>query len=194
MSLHQSLRNHTADLHTRLDSGLDLSLICGSEDHLVGYLENFHQGLAASWAGINWGALNSLGLDETDARVSRYLLLSKDLTAWGSDLPPLPEGSSGSAAKATGIAYVLEGSMHGGCAIASQVAKKLGPEAFERVRFLRGFGDETSRYWARFLGWLGGLPGGDTFEAECCAAARWTFQNFIDIMQPADSQPKSIQL
>ena len=185
MSLHHLLRDSTADLHLSLDSGIDLNAVSKSEQNLADYLEKFHKGLALSWSALDWRRLEEMKLNLLTNRIERYEALSGDLSAWGRKVCNLPAGLSASDAQAVGIAYVLEGSMHGGRAIASQVRKNQGAQAFDRVLFLRGFGDETGKYWSSFLDWLSTLPSNGTFQAECCSAARWTFENFIGIMQPS---------
>ncbi|MEK7952211.1 biliverdin-producing heme oxygenase [Luteolibacter soli] len=179
MTLLQALRNATQASHQQLDRQISTGEVTASRDSYARYLERFYQGLAACWPQLDWALLASLGLPQLAARQARYHSLTADLHALGHPVPRLEmRHESHQAASAVGFLYVLEGSIHGGAILLSELERNAGPLPADTCRFMRGFGDQNRSHWKDFASWLEGLDTGDDFVKPATAAAVEAFERF----------------
>ncbi|MCW1921193.1 biliverdin-producing heme oxygenase [Luteolibacter arcticus] len=180
MTLLQALRKATQSSHQRLEGQISKEEVTASIDAYALYLRQFHQGLAACWLQLDWHLLAEWGLPELSARQARYHALTDDLHALGHPVPPLERGlRSERAPSVVGCLYVLEGSIHGGAILLSELETKAGPLPADTCRFLSGFHDQNRYYWKDFVSWLESLETGDDFLEAASTSAREAFEHFI---------------
>ena len=180
--IRQQLKRATADLHRRLESGLDLLGTDLSPDRYRQTLECFFGFYAPIEAGIARVAAGSeLGLPLR----ARTLLIESDLLSLGlsarevADLPrstELPRLSCRE--ELAGCLYVLEGACLGGRIIAPVLRDRLGVAEGSGASFFIGDGDGTQARWHIFLAWLEGLVDAGAQLDELVASARATFLAF----------------
>lgn len=179
MTLLQALRSATQASHQQLDRQISQEEVTASRQSYARYLERFHQGLATCWPKLDWTLLAKLKLPELPARQARYYALTADLHALGHPVPPLSaEFQSGQAALTVGCLYVLEGSIHGGAILLSELEKNTGSLPANASGFMRGFGDNNRSYWKDFTSWLDSLDAGDDFQKLACVSAVEAFESF----------------
>lgn len=185
MSLLQLLRDHTRDIHSRLDTSVRVGEATGSLKGYADYLDTFYRGLLASMERIDWSRAENLGLPHAERRRGRYDSLTEDLRKLGEEVPPLPaQPAAGTSDAATaGCLYVLEGSVHGGRQLLKMLEANAGPVAHDASRFFRAFGEETPEMWRHFTGWLDNLPNDGGFESEAVDAAVWCFRQFVSAFE-----------
>ncbi|RYD67201.1 MAG: hypothetical protein EOP83_03290 [Verrucomicrobiaceae bacterium] len=179
MTLLQALRNATQASHQQLDRQISQEESTASRQSYARYLERFHRGLAACWPKLDWALLAKLELPELPARQARYHALTADLQALGHPVPKLEMGIEGEQAASTvGSLYVLEGSIHGGAILLSELEKNAGPQPANTSGFMRGFGDQNRSYWKDFTSWLESLDTGEDFQKLASASAVEAFERF----------------
>lgn len=179
MTLLQALRNATQASHQQLDRQISQEEVTASRQSYARYLERFHQGLTTCWPKLDWALLAKLELPELPTRQARYHALTADLHALGHPVAQLEMGlGSGEAASTVGCLYVLEGSIHGGAILLSELEKKAGPLPANTCGFMRGFGDQNRSYWKDFTSWLESLDAGEEFQKLACASAVEAFERF----------------
>lgn len=179
MTFLQALRNATQASHQQLDRQISQEEVTASGESYARYLERFYQGLAACWRQLDWTLLAKLDLPELPARQARYHALISDLHALGHPVQRLETGlGSGQAASTVGSLYVLEGSIHGGAIMLSELEKNAGPLPANIRGFMHGFGDQNRPYWKSFTSWLESLDAGDDFQKVASASAVETFERF----------------
>lgn len=176
-NLLQELRSATSALHRELDEIVPdpVSDPAAYRD----YLSRFHRGVATSWPMLGWEKLVEMGLPEAPRRKRRYHSLEDDLDRLGIPHVKLRDSVGAEAAVATGCLYVLEGSIHGGRILLEKLSARADMPS-DSLAFLGGFGDENSRMWASFTGWLTSLEAAPEFIAEARQGAMRTFRHFIN--------------
>lgn len=111
-------------------------------------------------------------------------LIERDLASLGDprsswpECPQLPE--LGSLARATGAAYVLEGSTLGGRYILAKLPPALAALRGRATAFLEGYGDETGARWRAFGEVVARAIGSPADEDEAVLGACETFARLID--------------
>lgn len=181
--IRQQLKRATADLHRRLESGLDLLGPDLSPDRYRQTLECFFGFYAPIEAGIARvaSAGSALGLPLR----ARTELLENDLLSLGlssrevADLPRCAELPRLSCrGELAGCLYVLEGACLGGRVIAPVLRDRLGVIEGSGASFFIGDGDGTQARWQVFLAWLEGLVEAGAPLDEMVISARATFLAF----------------
>jgi heme oxygenase len=191
----QHLKRATADLHRRLETGLNLLEPDLSLDRYRRILECFFGFYAPIEAGVARVASMSpaLGLPLRP----RTGLIESDLLSLGSsgrevaDLPRCAELPRLSCLEElAGCLYVLEGACLGGRVIAPALRERLGVAQGSGASFFIGDADGTQARWRVFLAWLEGLVDAGAPTAEIVASARATFLAFARwVEQRQDPQP-----
>ncbi|MGV3615355.1 MAG: biliverdin-producing heme oxygenase [Fimbriimonas sp.] len=145
------LRAETRAAHERLEGSIDLSALTATPDHYRALISRFYGFHAAIEPSL------SAALSGHYAPVARTPLLERDLRALGvsesclREIPrcdDLPE--HGSAARAFGVAYVLEGSALGGQIVGRLVRDRLGYDAETGVAFFLSHGRHVGLDWRAF--------------------------------------------
>ena len=181
--IRQQLKRATADLHRRLESGLDLLGPDLSLDRYRRVLECFFGFYAPIEAGIARAASAgpALGLPLR----ARTGLIESDLLSLGlssrevAGLPRCAELPRLSCpAELAGCLYVLEGACLGGRVIAPVLRDRLGVAEGSGASFFIGDAAGTQARWRVFLAWLEGLVDAGAPTDELVASARATFLAF----------------
>jgi heme oxygenase len=177
------LKRATADIHRRLESGLDLLDPDLSPDRYRRILERFFGFYAPIEAGLMRvaSAGQALGLPLR----ARTELIERDLFALGlsrrevGDLPrcaDLPRLSCPE--EVAGCLYVLEGACLGARVIAPALRERLGVAQGSGASFFTGDAEGTQARWSVFLEWIEGIVRAGAPTGEIVAAARATFLAF----------------
>lgn len=164
--IREKLREHTQELHQRLERRLDLLKIkdLNSYCHVI---ERFY-GFVSPLESLLVGTIAELGLYQDErlsfaGRVKAQLLesdlafLSKNIDmangnpemAGQEDLPSLR-----SAASVLGCLYVIEGSTLGGQFLTSHFEKALGLKPEQGLSYFAGYRSQTGRMWKSYLAFL----------------------------------------
>jgi heme oxygenase len=181
--IRDQLKRGTADLHRRLETGLDLMDPDLSLDRYRRILERFLGFYAPAEAGAERlaSAGRTLGLPLR----ARTGLIENDLLSLGSSrrevagLPrcaELPRLSCHE--ELAGCLYVLEGACLGGRVIAPALRERLGVARGSGASFFIGDAERTQARWSVFLDWLEGLVRAGAPRGEIVASARDTFLAF----------------
>ena len=183
--LFRALRDSTADLHTELEDRLGLA----APDLSIDRYADAVGVLAAATLAVEAGLQRAFAADTALAerldwpRRRKTDLVVGDLSGLGRRLPCCVEPLTveGTAA-VVGAMYVTEGSTLGGQVVDALVRRRLGDDVPRRS--FRPYGTDTKPRWRAFQSAAGELVGTDQFEL-ACAAARRTFQLFLDVADTA---------
>jgi len=179
MTVHSQLKLSTADLHTEVESALDLdkitkSVIAYSAALCILYLVFDHA--YKELATIDFQPLK-IDLGSIGRRRD---WLAADLHALALPLPAprslgfeLPTSGHG-----FGCLYVLEGSALGGRVISKRVKQTLGLGPATGGAYFHGLGRQTASHWSDFLTALNTIPANSAMGADAEAGAIATFLAF----------------
>lgn len=149
------LREHTAELHQRVEQALDFPARCvnpGTYRDLLVRLLGLYRPLERRLVEIDW---KEVGLDFTERRKTD--LLVGDLRTLGLtdlDISAVPECTAlpelQTQAAAVGCLYVLEGATLGGQVIAGQVRQTLMITPSSGGAFHAAYGERSGEMWRTF--------------------------------------------
>jgi heme oxygenase len=177
------LKVETASLHAQAEQYVRiLDEDAGPADYhrylvaMHGYHAPLERGLGAH------AGLLAVGF-EAPLRQKRALI-ERDLARLGDPRSAWPEcprlPALGSLARATGVAYVLEGSTLGGRYILAKLPPALAALRGHATAFLEGYGDETGARWRAFGEVVARAIGSPADEDEAVAGACDAFARLID--------------
>jgi heme oxygenase len=177
-----TLRAATADVHDRLEATLaiarpdaDASVYVEYLRNMLGWLDMFENSLWASeWPAdmtpelrdgkCGWirNDLRHFGMSDAAINTLPHSAFRPDLTSCEARL---------------GLAYVVEGAQLGGQVLAKRFVGKLPPE---RMRWLQGYGSETSKRWKAFVEYAEEALPTDRQRESAADAARQAFLSLAD--------------
>lgn len=175
------LRAETRAAHERLEESIDLTALTATPDRYRALVSRFFGFHAPLETGL------TAALAPHYAPVERATLLLRDLRTLGLSeacreaLPVcerLPEHTS--AARAFGIAYVLEGSALGGQIVGRVVRDRLGYDRDRGAAFFFGAGRHIGEDWRAFATACDGYFAAHDGEAEAVGGANETFEAMGD--------------
>jgi heme oxygenase (biliverdin-IX-beta and delta-forming) len=181
-SLHERLKQATAELHESAESAFDLQRLLSDRNsycRALGKLRNIHLGVEHALQKIDW--LN-MPIDLA-ARMKKSTWLNSDLEALVYTASPLrveePALAVSSIGAGLGSLYVIEGATLGGRVIYNRVNKGLLIDLNNGGRFFYGYGQATMDMWSRFLLVINGFEAHSNVGDEVVASAKQTFELFL---------------
>lgn len=148
VSFHQELKEFTESTHKEIEQKLDIKnrlKELATYTILLRKMLGFYLALESSLASFDTGEFHF---------VKRSPLIQQDLKKINADPTPLKPAELPAClnmAEATGIMYVLEGSMLGGTVIAQHLQENLGLTPESGAAFYFGKGPQTMPNWKNFL-------------------------------------------
>jgi heme oxygenase (biliverdin-IX-beta and delta-forming) len=183
------LKAETAALHARAEQYvriLDADATAADYHRYLVAMHGYHAPLERAL-----GAHTGLAAAGFEAPLRRKrALIERDLASLGDprlawpvcevreECPRLPE--LGSLARATGVAYVLEGSTLGGRYVLAKLPPALAALRGHATAFLEGYGDETGARWRAFGDVVARAIGSPAEEDEAAEGACEAFARLID--------------
>ncbi|WP_225785518.1 biliverdin-producing heme oxygenase [Xenophilus sp. Marseille-Q4582] len=186
VAVRDALRQATSHLHAAVDAGMPLS---GPAPSLADY--HAHLCLLRDWVRL----LQALpGMAERLA--AERAALNADIEACerlrGATSPawapaaaaavPLAGSPAQHAARAWGVAYVVEGSRLGGQVLYRRLAAPLAPHP---LRYLQGAGAQTGARWRAFLDELRAALDTPARVQAACEGAVWAFERLLQLSRHA---------
>ena len=167
------LRAETASCHLHLEE----RLVLGREGATLEDLQSYLLALAPWVLSVNESVWSQVWPERLFAQRRREKpeWLMSDLKHWGMSWPQ-PEPiylSMQSESESLGVAYVLEGMMLGGRAL----AHRFGPLTDAPVLFLEGYGSSGGELWKTFIDYLNDTLGSDLQRKAAAESARGTFRS-----------------
>jgi len=190
-ALHR-LKDETADLHAAAERHVRILDPEASEATYARYLAKmfgFHAPLEMAFA--QHAGLEAAGYAAVQRRKRGWIVA--DLHALGVDTAPpactdLP--ALGDVTRASGVAYVLEGSMLGGKFILAKLGPSLAHVLGRATRFLEGYRADTGSRWKQFGSLVERVLYDDSAIERAIAGARDTFARLIVWLdEPAADPP-----
>jgi heme oxygenase len=185
------LRARTAEVHARIDAGLDLTASTVTRVRLRGLVRRLDEFWSATEPAIHrWSLAEPLdaNLLQWQARSRRPEAVAWDLAVLGgtareaSDLQPPPVFRRPQTAEAFGWLYVREGSTLGGAVINARLRPLLGTTTLQSFQ---PYPDGPQPMWRAYLTALDGWVGDDAARASRVAdAAVMTFGALEDWLTP----------
>jgi heme oxygenase (biliverdin-IX-beta and delta-forming) len=183
VTVHSRLKAATADLHSEVESALDLNKMTKSVatySKALGILYIVFDRAYNKLANIDFQPL-AIDLEGIGARRK---WLAEDLRALATALPDsqslgfeLPTSGHG-----FGCLYVLEGSALGGRVISTRIEQELGLGPGTGGAYFHGLGRHTASHWSDFLTALNMIPANSAMGADAEAGAIATFLAFRHVI------------
>jgi heme oxygenase len=176
VTIHSRLKSATADLHTEVDSTLNLDKITTSTSAYSEAICILYSVFDCAYKKLSDIDFQPLKIDLSSIERRRDWLVA-DLHALDTALPaPQPVGFElATSGYGFGCLYVLEGSALGGRVISKRVKQTLGLGPATGGAYFHGLGRQTARHWSEFLTTLNMIPANSAMGADAEAGAIATF-------------------
>jgi heme oxygenase (biliverdin-IX-beta and delta-forming) len=189
-ALHR-LKNETADLHVAAERHVRILDADATEATYARYLAKmlgFHAPIEMAFA--RHAGLEAAGFAAMQRKKRAWLVADLEALGVAAAPPACPDVPDlGDLARASGIAYVIEGSMLGGKFILAKMGPSLAHVLGRATRFLEGYRADTGALWKQFGALVERVLYDDAAIDRAITGARDTFARLIVWLDEPAAEP-----